>query len=403
MGQLPDNNSINPFGNTASVIPTPRTASDTFKTALKNRVLQFACYGGRTSRRRPFDLYSIQVVCDVTDMPPIKGEPINEQESVAMGKEPYKSNDGQIFKLSWKVNGDNIYHLAAIVGKDTSPEDDPDYGVLAPNSFNVKGDFGVLGCIFIQSGNNQKHLRSTEVLTQVRVKCSETPGSSDSYTVEFESIGEHFKSLNGTMYVYENFVDKNDGLIVNPFAPDGIETVFKVGNGNKSLLGASTPAGRGLPLTPVRTDLKPSGIASKDVQRGDYWFIEVAVDGEPLLPSDIVSYNRATGELTLKTAPADGSCLSLVYALPTGYQDFNEKAAYFPKDIRMYNNEYYICSVANGPGVWNPTDWTLHPLSTHLVSSEYRPHNYGVDMGTIEAPEVPTCHMNPWTILSYYI
>lgn len=400
MAQLEDNY-IDPFGNNANTIPEPRYATDIFDTDLEKRTLMFACYGGRTSRRRPSILYNEAVVCDVTDMAAIKGDPINEKESKAMGKKTYKSNQGQMYKSSWKINGDAIYGLAAILDYDFSNDTDADYSMLAPSTIKLKGDYGILGAIFIHSGTYSRHLRSSEVLTQCRLKVSETPGSSDSYTVDIESEGEHMKTGNGQMFVYENFVDKGNGLIINGFAPDGVQTLFKVGNGNHSLMGATIPVGKGLPLQPVRPKLAPSGAASASVIKPFYWFVEIAVDGKPLSPQDVVSFNRTTGELILASAPAMGSCLSLIYALPTGMPDFNEDTQYFLGDVRMYNGDYYTCTTANGPGAWNIANWTLIPAATHLVGAQYRPQNYGQDVGTLQAPTYPTCMFWSWTIVNY--
>lgn len=399
MGQIQDD-FINPFGNYANTIPEPRYATDNYDTDLEKRTLMFACYGGRTSRRRPSTLYSIGVMCDVTDMAVIKGDPINEKESKAMGKKTYKSNQGQMYKTTLKINGDAIYGLSAVLDYDFSPDIDADYGMLSPGSINIKGDYGILGAIFVHSGTYSRHLRSSEVLTQCRLKVPETPGSSDSYTVEIESEGEHYKTGNGQMLVFENFVDKGNGLIINGFAPDGIQKVFKVGNGNHSILGATLTAGKGLPLQPVRSKLRPSATAMSAVTNPFYWFVEIAVDGKPLHPNDVLSYNRTTGELELRSAPAMGSCLSLIYALPTGQPDFNEDAQYFVNDVRMYGGDYYVCSTGNGPGVWNAANWTLIPASTHLVGAAYRPHNFGQDDGTPEAPAVPTCMFWSWTMVN---
>lgn len=400
MAQLEDNY-ISPFGNMANTMPEPRYATDIFDTDLEKRTLMFACYKGRTSRKNPGFLFSEGVMCDVTDMPAIKGEPINEKESMAMGKKKSKTNQGQMYKTSLKLNGDAIYGLAAICDYDFSDDIDADYGMLAPSTMRIKGDYGILGIIFIHSGSYARHLRSSEVLTQCRLKVAETPGSSDSYTVEIESEGEHMKSGNGQMYVFENFVDRGDGIINNGFAPDGIQTVFKVGNGNHSLIGASTPLGRGLPLQPVRPKLKPSAIASAAVTLPFYWFVEIAIDGVEQKPKDVLSFDRATGELTFATPPAMGSCLSLVYALPTGKPDFHEEGKYSVGQVRMYNGDYYVCAVNNGPGVWNAANWTLIPAATHLVGAEYRPHNYGQDDGTTSAPAHPTCMFWSWTMLNY--
>jgi len=400
MAQLEDNY-ISPFGNMANTMPEPRYATDIFDTDLEKRTLMFACYKGRTSRKSIGLLFSEGVMCDVTDMPAIKGEPINEKESTAMGKKKYKSNQGQMYKTSLKLNGDAIYGLAAICDYDFSDDLDADYGMLAPSTMRIKGDYGILGVIFIHSGSYARHLRSSEVLTQCRLKVAETPGSSDSYTVEIESEGEHMKSGNGQMYVFENFLDKGDGIINNGFAPDGAQTVFKVGNGNHSLMGASTPVGRGLPLQPVRPKLKPSGIASAAVTLPFYWFIEIAVDGVPQTPKDVLSFDRATGEITFATPPAMGSCLSLVYALPTGKPDFNEETIYTVGQVRMYNGDYYVCAANNGPGVWNIANWQLITAATNLVDAEYRTHNYGQDDATPSSPLYTTCMFWSWTMRTY--
>lgn len=398
--QIQDNYT-NPYGNYASTIPGPRYATNIFDTDLEGQLVMFACYGGRTSRRTPDLLYSIAVVCDITDLAEIKGAPIDEKESRAAGKMKYKSNKGQMHTTTIKINGAAIYGLSAIVGYDFSNDVDANYKMAAPSTLNVLGDTGILGCLFVHSGSYSRHLRNSEVLTQCRLKVASTPGTTDSFSVEVESEGEHMVGGNGHMYVYENFVDKGNGLIINAFAPDGSQTVFKVGNGNQSLLGATLPNGKGLPLSPVRPKLMPAGTIPTTVIKPEYWFVEVAVDGQPLQPSDMASYDHATGELTLVNPPAMGSCLSLIYSLPTGKPDFNEMTHYYLGDVRMYNGDYYECTTANGPGAWNILNWTLIPAATHRVGAIYRPHNYGQNIGTEMNRTVPTSMFWSWTLMNY--
>jgi hypothetical protein len=397
-----NDNVIDSFARYANTIPESRYATNAFDTNLEQQTIMFACYGGRTSRRINNILYSIGVLCDITEMAAITSEPIDEKESMAAGKMKWKSNRGQKMTTSLTFNGDAIHGIAAIIGYDFSNEVDSTYKNLAPNTMRIKGDYGILGNLFILGGSIQRNLRSSTVLTQCRLIINEAVGTNETFTVNIESEGEFMKTANGQMVVFENFIDKGDGLIINPFAPDGLETVFKVGNGNESLIGAALTGG--LPLQPVRPHRKPMGVASEDVTDPFYWFVEIAIDGVPQTPEDVVSFDRVSGELTLAAAPAEMSCLSLTYTLPTGYPDYNEKMQYYEGDSRYYNGDLYQCTTQpTGIGAFNPTDWTLVPASTHLTGKNYRPHNFGQGVGTIYNPSYPTCMFWTWTIKNLYM
>lgn len=389
---------VTPYDNYAVFEPTPNIASDNYTPKKQNTAVLFGVYGGVTSRRYPNLLFTEGVLCHLAEIAAVTGEAMDETESVEVGKESYKSNRGYTYKTTLTVKGDAIYGIAAILGFDFSSYAGSPYGgFLNSASMPIAGDYGIRGCLIIHSTNNSKRMRASKVVTQCRIWITNMATEQESYTVEIESKGRAIPTGNGKMVVMENFLDNQNtgGTIINSFAPDGSTTVFKVGNGNQSLLGASLPSGTGLPLSPINDKKTPVGINPYDITDPFYWFIEICVNGIPLTPDEVVSYDYATGELELTTAPADGDSLTLVYILPTGAPDFKVNHFYGVGDTVKYNGSYYTCNTAYA-GAWILANWTA--ILTPYIGADWRPHNFGKGAGTMDNPTYPTFMGYSWTL-----
>lgn len=393
-----DTAQITPYDNYATFEPTPNIASDNYTPKKQNAAVLFGIYGGFQSRRYPNLLFTQGVLCHLAEIAPISGEALDEMESVEVGKENYKSNRGYNYKTTLTVKGDAIQGIAAIVGFDFSSHAGSPYGgFLSSGSMPIAGDYGIRGCLIVHSTNDSKRMRTSKVLTQCRVWITNMATEQETYTVEIESKGRAIPTANGKMVVMENFLDNQNlgGTIINAFAPDGTTTVFKVGNGNESLLGASLPSGTGLPLCPINDKKTPLGVNPYDVTDPFYWFVEICRNGVPLTPDEVISYDYETGELTLAVAPADGDSLTLVYILPTGAPAFKPNQYYYVGETVKYNGDYYTCNTAYA-GAWIALNWTVIP--SPYVGVEWRPHAYGKGAGTMENPTYPTFMGYSWTL-----
>ncbi len=359
--------------------PNTENAKVDNKVTFSRTVVMFAKYGGMALKRHPDKLHVIHVMENITTEANVTGAAIDETEVKTAGFQPTKIDFGQTNTYEFTNLGHDLSGFAALFGNDTSNVADDAYGVLRRSTgISIDGDKGILGSLIFLYLDSKNRIMGSQVYTQGRLTIRDGIGTGKDSKVMFESNpnGESFKGEFGTQFVCEVFRAEQLSNINNGFAPDGITTAFKVGNGNQSLQFATLPIDEGLPIMPCNRYNAPLGIAEQTIKDPYYWFAEILLDGRIVGRDELDYFDRVEGMLYFKTPPPIDSVLTITYSLATGFPIFDVERKYVQYDRVKYNELNYECTnpLGTGTGAFVTGDWTLIPTSTSHVGSEWRPH-----------------------------
>lgn len=239
----------------------------------------------------PAAFHLIHGLSDVPELDDIEFSPVNERDLFEMGKNRVTINDGYEGEWTITLEGDALESIAAFIGQD----------YYASPVIEHQKDYGICGDLVLISCDPDRNLQSASIITDVGVRLQMIPGGEDGernavvtlYTknaTKADRVGKDFVPAHEIWY-------DNGGTVLNANAPDGLLTVFTLGEGNDSFAAPTTPVAKA-----IRTGFT------------DYrtYFYYVRLNGQDVDTADVI-FNVGTSELTFTTAPAAADKLEVAY------------------------------------------------------------------------------------------
>lgn len=230
---------------------------------------------------------------DVKSIAPLVASFIEEEELFEGGSDVILVNSGTEWESTVTLEGDAIEAAASLVGHDLTAIRTLEYGKDYGECFHL--------AIYSVEDTMEKPLRVCSLLTFVGVKLNQMPAVAENTKETYEltlygKTSRGYRIHGGNSVSFECWYDNS----VNSAAPNGVLTVFTLGDGNDSYATAAAPD-----ILPV------DGNAASSLYQYLYY---VTVNGVLQRPSE-VTFNPTTKELTFATAPANNAKIEVAYCV----------------------------------------------------------------------------------------
>lgn len=239
----------------------------------------------------PAAFHLIHGVSDAPELDDIEFSALNQRDLFELGKNKITIDDG--FEGEWTITleGDALESIAAFIGQD----------YYANPVLEHAKDYGICGDLVLISCDTDRNMQASTIVTDVGVRLTMIPGGEDGERTAQVTLYTKMQTKAdriGKDYVpgHEIWYD-NGGTVINAAAPDGVLTVFTLGDGNGSFSAATTPVAK--QIRPAFTDYRQ-------------YFYYVRLDGQDVDVAD-VTFNVGLSQLTFTTAPTNGAKLEVAY------------------------------------------------------------------------------------------
>lgn len=316
------------------------------RTALGTGLIFWQAYGKTVFSNFPENFHAMHAIGKLDATANIVATPVNPQTYQEGGRTKTTIDDGleYVFPLTFK--GADTRNLAAILNIDTFKKQSG-YNTtnkLALTHTTIKdGDYGVRGNLIVWQAGSDNKLHMSYALIECGIRVLDCSGVGDdlTYNVEFYSSKDRVRVGMGTAIVCEKFYEDTDVFTLG-YGPNGTITEFQPGLGTaigatQGSLTASQEAT--LALNPLNLQVVDDSRALDDPYR---YFIDIRLNGQSVIDSDLVKYDESTGLVEFVTAPPLGAVLEWVYALKTGYPDWSETMNYGVGEYATYNGNIWV-------------------------------------------------------------
>lgn len=271
-------------------LPRPTAAAD--KLSLGKRTIPIWVKGGGLYLGTTYKTVYGSILPDLRDLPSPAGEPINEGEYFEVGHKPSNYNEGLNWTVTLNSEGMATELIGSLIGQRVSTNPVIENGQTLANQ----------GHLILYRVDESETVIAVDVIKDLGVNLYNIQGGSDGENQREIALwvkdGQSWTVHGGNPVAFEIFVtNAND---TNTAAPNGTNTVFTLGDGNRSYATAAPP------------DILAIDTAANPLTGLKKYFFWLRLNGVDVTDAE-ATFNPSTKELTFVTAPANNLVLEMGY------------------------------------------------------------------------------------------